>query len=123
MTSPWCRHLCSFKMYDLWCEYQCRTLMGRNDSTHQSGTTLWLESANVRSHYIVFRHKLESSIIIHKSILVTMFGVLLAKNFSRHLSVCPSFVIITLSLSPGFVLLTTIETPLSVASPDPSFDI
>ena len=32
----------------------------------------------------------------------------------------PTFVILTIAISPGFVLLTRIETPLSLATPTPS---
>ena len=41
---------------------------------------------------------------------------LTTKTFSNCVE-CPPFVILTIALSPGFVLLTRIETPLNLATP------
>jgi hypothetical protein len=44
-------------------------------------------------------------------------------NTSTIAKVRPTFVILTMALSPGFVLLTRIETPLILATPTPCLPI
>ena len=48
---------------------------------------------------------------------------IMSKDLSLSALIRPTFVILTLTLSPGFVLLTNIATPLSLATPTPGLPI